>query len=74
MSVDILFFNIPGYLFMGKFKTGCSRGHGDISNPFAIVVKKEDIVGHVPKQISCASSLFLQIGGLLACKVSVDRC
>ena len=41
---------------------------------FAVVVKKgEDIVRHGPRQFSCASSLFLQSGGLLACEVSVDR-
>ena len=46
--------------------------HGEGS--FAIVVKKgEDIVGHDPRQFSCASSLFSQSGGLLAYEVGVDR-
>ena len=52
----------------------CSRERGNRSDPFAVAVKKgEDIVGHVPRRFSCASSLFLQSGGLLACEVTGDR-
>ena len=52
----------------------CNREHGNRSDPFAIPVKSgEDIVGYVPRQFSCVSSLLLQSGGLLACKVSGDR-
>ena len=31
-------------------------------------------MGHVPRWFSCASSVFLQSGGLLAFKVSGDGC
>ena len=52
----------------------CSRECGNRSDPFAVALKiEEDIVGHVPRQFSCACSLFLQSDGLLVCGVSGDR-
>ena len=53
----------------------CSRECCNRTDPFAVVVKKEeDIVGHVPRWFSCASSLFLRSGGLLVCEISGNRC
>ena len=44
----------------------CSRERGNRTDPFAVAVKKEEvIVGHVPSRFSCASSLFLRSGGLI---------
>ena len=52
----------------------CSKERGN-TDPFAVVAKEEeDIVGHVPRRFSCASSLFLRSGGLLVCEISGDRC
>ena len=63
MSMDIIFSNIPCYLF--RELLSCSREHGNRSDLFAVAVKKgEDIVGHVPRQFFSASSLFLQSGDL----------
>ena len=52
----------------------CMRETGNSFDPFAVaVVRDGEIIGHVPKLISAASSLFLQHGGLIKCKVTGSR-
>ena len=51
------------------------RETGNRFDSFAIVVISEDgeIIGHVPKLISAAASLFLRYSGLIKCKVTGSR-
>ena len=52
----------------------CSRECGNRADAFAVaVVKGEDTVGHVPRRFSCATNLFIQSGGVVACEIYSDR-
>ena len=58
----------------------CMRETGNRFDPFAVAVISEDdeIIGHVPKLISAAASLFLRYSGSIKCKVTgskaITRC
>ena len=48
----------------------CMRETGNTFDPFAVVVVRDgEIISHVPKFVSAASSLFLQHSGLIKCNV-----
>ena len=53
----------------------CSRESNNDKDPYAVaVMKASTIVGHIPKSISAASSLFLQKdGSSMSCKVTGQR-
>ena len=53
----------------------CVRETGNRFDPFAVAVISEDgeIIGHVPKLISAAASLFLRYSGSIKCKVTGSR-
>ena len=49
----------------------CLREEGNPFDPFAVsVVRTGDIIGHVPRRISAACSLFLWNGGSIQCTVT----
>ena len=49
----------------------CVRETGNSFDPFAVVViRNGEIIGHVPKLISAAASLFLRRSGAIKCKVT----
>ena len=56
---------------MGE-ELGCTRQSDNIRDPYAVaVMKASTIVGHVPRRISAAASLFLQKdGSSISCKVT----
>ena len=44
----------------------CERESGNASDLYAMAIKKgSEVVGHVPRKMSAACSLFLQLGGAL---------
>lgn len=52
----------------------CNREVGNIHNPYAVSIKKGDlVVGHVPKKVLCLCSLFLRRGGTICCEVTGSR-
>ena len=52
----------------------CQRESSNANDPYAIAVMKEDnVVGHVPRRISAACSLFIQKGGRILCTVQASR-
>jgi len=52
----------------------CLREEGNPFDPFAVsVVRTGDIIGHVPRRISAACSLFLRNGGSIQCTVTGSR-
>ena len=52
----------------------CIREVGNRHDPYAIAVKKDDIVvGHLPRKISCICSIFIRRGGEICCTVTNSR-
>ena len=52
----------------------CTRETGNAFDPFAVsVIKRGNVVGHVPKKISALCSLFMRCGGTIHCKVTGSR-
>ena len=52
----------------------CSRETRSREDPFAVaVVKSGEVVGHVPRSLSCVCSLFLRRGGSMACRITGKR-
>lgn len=52
----------------------CSRETRSREDPFAVAVMKSgEIVGHVPRSLSCVCSLFLRRGGSMACRITGGR-
>lgn len=52
----------------------CSRELHNLRDPFAVAVKKGSIiVGHVPRTISAACSMFLRRNGTISCQVTGNR-
>ena len=53
----------------------CMRETGNRFDPFAVAVISKDgeIIGHVPKLISAAASLFLRYSGSIKCKVTGSK-
>ena len=52
----------------------CVRETGNRFDPFAVaVIRDGEIIGHVPKLISAAASLFLRHSGSIKCKVTGSR-
>ena len=52
----------------------CSRELHNLRDPFAVAVKKGPlIVGHVPRIISAACSMFLRKNGTITCQVTGNR-
>ena len=52
----------------------CRRETDNYADPFAVaVIKSENIVGHVPRNISTVCSLFLRRGGSITCHVTGHR-
>lgn len=49
----------------------CERESGNPSDLYAVAIKKGgEVIGHVPRKMSAACSLFLQLGGTLHCEVT----
>jgi len=56
----------------------CHQESGNTSDPFAVAVLKPDspggmVVGHVPRKISAACSVFLELGGTIRCTITGPR-
>ena len=52
----------------------CSRERGNTHDLFAVAVKKDgNIVGHVPREISCICTLYIRDGGVLRCTITGSR-
>ena len=52
----------------------CARETGNAFDPFAVsVLKRDTVVGHVPRKISAICSLFIRRGGMIQCKVTGSR-
>ena len=52
----------------------CIRERGNRNDVFAVAVQSDgNIVGHVPRHISCISTLFIRRGGVLNCLVTGTR-
>ena len=46
----------------------CVREVGNRHDPYAIAVKKDElVVGHLPRKISCICSIFIRRGGKIYC-------
>ena len=55
-------------------RLSCQTEDSNAIDPYAVAVKKGvNIIGHVPRKISAACSLFIQRGGTLTC-VIIDSC
>ena len=49
----------------------CKREDGNPSDLYAVAIKKGgEVIGHVPRKMSAACALFLQLGGALHCEVT----
>ena len=67
-----------GRPLMVKYSRGevlnCTRETGNAFDPFAVsVIKRGNVVGHVPRNISAICSLFMRCGGMIHCKVTGSR-
>ena len=57
----------------------CHQESGNRSDPFAVAVLKPAasdssmVVGHVPRKISAACSVFLELGGIIHCTITGPR-
>ena len=52
----------------------CVTEDSNDKDPYAVaVMKRDDIVGHVPRRISAACSLFLRRGGMIDCIITASR-
>ena len=51
----------------------CEHERNNGNDRYAVAVKKNIIVGHMPKKISRISSLFLKRGGVFTCIVTAGR-
>jgi len=52
----------------------CSQEHDNSEDPFAVsVIKDGDIVGHVPREVSCIVWYFIEHNGIVDCQVSGRR-
>ena len=52
----------------------CQRERGNTADPYAVsVIKDGTIVGHLPRRISCACTLFMRRGGRIGCQVTGRR-
>ena len=52
----------------------CALDSGNSEDPFAVAVQKDgETIGHVPRTISCVSSLFLRRRGAISCTVTGNR-
>ena len=53
----------------------CERKDGNPSDLYAVAIKKGGkVIGHVPRKMSAACALFLQLGGALHCEVTDSQC
>ena len=52
----------------------CETEDSNASDPYAVAVKKGvQVIGHVPRKISVACSLFIQTRGTLTCIIMDSR-
>ena len=52
----------------------CEHEPGNHEDPYTVAIKKDDrVVGHVPRNISCVSTLFTRRGGSIVSSVSGPR-
>ena len=52
----------------------CQRERGNATDAYAVSVTKDGtIVGHLPRRISCACTLFMRRGGTIGCQVTGRR-
>ena len=53
----------------------CERESGNLADPYAVAVLKDavTVIGHVPKKISAACSLFLRENGTIWCTITGNR-
>ena len=52
----------------------CQRERGNTADAYAVsVIKDGTIVGHLPRRISCACTLFMRRGGTIGCQVTGTR-
>ena len=48
----------------------CEREDGNPMDPYAVAIKRgSEVIGHVPRVISAACSLFIQRGGAVTCRI-----
>ena len=60
-------------LFVGE-TLACEQESGNPNDPYAVAIKKgSEVVGHVPRKSSAASSLFLLLGGTICCEVTDNQ-
>ena len=56
--------------FIGE-RLGCAREKSNREDPFAVAMKRgTEMVGHVPRKISCVFTFFLRQRGFLPCEVT----
>ena len=49
----------------------CQAEDSNYTDPFSVAIKKgADIIGHVPRKISRACSLFIERGGTITCIIT----
>ena len=59
--------------FIGE-RLGCVRERSNREDPFAVAMKRgNEVVGHVPRTISCVCTLFLRQRGSISCEVTGSR-
>ena len=52
----------------------CQRETGNIRDAFAVsVIRASEVVGHIPRKLSCIYSFFLRRGGSIRCIVTGSR-
>ena len=49
----------------------CELEDGNLFDPYAVAIKKgTNVIGHIPRKISAACSLFLEMSGTLTCEIT----
>ena len=72
--VDIMCMKICGMQHQEKPWLTYIRERGNRNDVFAVAVQSDgNIVGHIPRQISCICMLFIHRGGVLNCLITNSR-
>ena len=49
----------------------CERESGNLNDVYAVAIKNgASVIGHVPRKLSAACSLFLRLGGTMNCEIT----
>ena len=59
----------------GELHLSCQTEDSNAFDPYAVAIRKSaNVIGHVPRKISAACSLFIQRGGTLTCIIIDSHC